>query len=445
MRRQLRRLIPSGGDEGRGAFRPVLQFIVTGVIALVVVAGAGSWLLSRASAKEALNNAAAVTEAVGFGMVEPLLSDELMTRDPAAIARIDAARKRMPRSILRIKIWTPDGLVVYSDEPRLIGRRFELEANITAAIAAGETEAETQADTGNPENVYEKNLGPMFEVYMPLTTAGGEGVLFESYQDRAQFLASRRRLLEAYLPVALGALLVLWLVQLPLVFRLARRLEARRRERETLLRRAAEASDRERRRIASDLHDGVVQDLAGIQFTLEGAANRADASGSDEMAADLRKAADDTRQGMRRLRGLLVEIHPPNLRALGLHAALADMVGPLENRGFTVALDVPDDIDLDEKAEELLYRVAQEGIRNVVKHSGAGQIEVGVQRHNGSVRMTVTDDGRGFTPDERSAREADGHMGLTLLSDLVAEANGSLDVTSSPGGGTRLTLEVPDP
>lgn len=381
---------------------------------------------------------------MGHGMIEPLLSDELMQGNPAAVAQIDTARKRMPKSILRIKIWTPDGVIVYSDEPRLIGRRFDLDESITTAITSGETEAETQADTGDAENTYERDLGPLFEVYMPLRTTDGAGVVFESYQDRAQFLASRRNLLEAYLPAALGALIVLWLVQLPLVFRLARRLELRRRERETLLRRAAEASDRERRRIASDLHDGVVQDLAGIQFTLEGAANRADALGSQAMAADLRKAADDTRQGMRRLRGLLVEIHPPNLRALGLHAALADMVGPLENRGFAVALDVPDDIDLDEKSEELFYRVAQEAIRNVVKHSGARRIEVDVQRHNGAVRMTVSDDGRGFTPEERSAREADGHMGLTLLSELAAEANGNLDLTSLPGGGTRLILEVPD-
>jgi two-component system, NarL family, sensor kinase len=442
VRRQLRRLIPGGGGA-EGTFRPVLQFVVTGILSLILVAAVGSWLLSRASATEALNNAAAVTEAVGIGMIEPLITDDLLAQDPGAIALVNAARKRMPESILRVKIWTADGLVVYSDEPRLIGRRFRLEDRIADAIAVGETEPELEADTENPENVYEQDLGPMFEVYLPLQGPAGQPVLFESYQDRAAFIASRRRLLEAYLPAALGALIVLWLAQLPLVFRLARRLEARRREREALLRQAVDSSDRERRRIASDLHDGVVQDLAGIQFTLEGAANRADATGDGAMATDLRQAADDTRQGMRRLRGLLVEIHPPNLRALGLSAALSDMVSPLENRGFEVALDVPTDLELDSATEDLLYRVAQEGVRNAVKHSGARRVEVVVDRNNGSHRLTVVDDGRGFSDDERAARAADGHMGLTLLSELVAEAKGRLIITSTPGGGTRLVLEVP--
>jgi two-component system, NarL family, sensor kinase len=444
LRRQLRRLIPGKGQARQGTFRPVLQFVVTGVLALVVVAAVGSWLLSRASASEALHNAEVVTETLGRGVVAPLITPELVAGDAGAIATMDAAiRDRVPESIQRVKIWSPEGRIIYSDEHRLIGQRFSLAADLATVLRSGETEAENEADVADAENLYERSLGALFEVYVPLSTTTGNPVVLEAYQDRDEFIAARRRLLEAYLPAALGALLVLWLAQLPLVFRLARRLEARRREREDLLRRAVEASDAERRRIASDLHDGVVQDLAGIQFTLEGAANRADASGAADMAADLRRAADDTRQGMRRLRGLLVEIHPPNLRALGLQAALTDMVGPLENRGFTVSLDVPGDLDLDEKSEELLYRVAQEGIRNVVKHSGASEVQVGVRRDNGLVRLTVADDGRGFTPEERAARHAEGHMGLTLIGELVTEAAGRLDVTSTPGGGTRLVLEVP--
>jgi two-component system, NarL family, sensor kinase len=444
LRRQFRRLTPGRKPARQGTFRPVLQFVVTGVLALVVVAAVGSWLLSRASANQALRNAEVVTETLGRGVVAPLITPELVAGDAGAIATMDAAiRDRVPESIQRMKVWSPDGRIIYSDEHRLIGQRFTLAADLQAVLRSGETEAENEADVADAENVYERSLGALFEVYVPLSTTSGNPVVLETYQDRDEFVAARRRLLEAYLPAALGALLVLWLAQLPLVFRLARRLEARRREREELLRRAVEASDAERRRIASDLHDGVVQDLAGIQFTLEGAANRADASGATEMATDLRRAADDTRQGMRRLRGLLVEIHPPNLRALGLQAALADMVGPLESRGFSVSLDVPPDLDLDEKSEELLYRVAQEGIRNVVKHSGATEVQVGVRRDNGLVRLTVADDGRGFTPGERAARQAEGHMGLTLVGELVTEAAGSLDVTSTPGGGTRLVLEVP--
>jgi len=447
---RLRRLIVRGSGAGGAGdpsgLRPILQFVATGIVALVLVGVVGSLLLSRASAREALKNAAVVTEAVGRGVIQPQLTEELLAGEPQAIAAMDAAvRERVPESVRRIKIWAPDGRIIYSDEHLLVGRRFRLERDLEDVLESGRTHGENEADVSDPENVFEQGLGPLFEIYLPLRSASGDPVVFESYQDRGQFVAGRRQLLEAYLPVAIGALVVLWLAQLPLVYRLARRLDVRRREREGLLRRAVEASERERRRIASDLHDGVVQDLAGIQFSLEGAANRAEAARNDALAAELRTAAGETRQGMRRLRSLLVEIHPPNLHALGLGAALADMVGPLANQGYEVSLDVPSDLPLDGRTEELLYRVAQEGVRNTVGHSGATSVRVRVESGNGVVRLTVADDGRGFTPGERAAREAEGHVGLSLLSELVAESRGRLDVVSTPGEGTRLTLEVPTP
>ena len=86
--------------------------------------------------------------------------------------------------------------------------------------------------------------------------------------------SSGRRIWRSFAPISLGALLVLELVQIPLAWSLARRLQQRQREREGLLQQALAASDMERRRIASDLHDGVVQDLVGVAFTFGGAARR---------------------------------------------------------------------------------------------------------------------------------------------------------------------------
>ena len=105
-----------------------------------------------------------------------------------------------------------------------------------------------------------------------------------------------------------------------------------REERERLLRRAVEASDAERRRIAADLHDGVVQELAGASFALAAAAKRMTGS-PRAVAASLDRVAAGVRQSMRSLRSLLVEIYPPNLHTEGLAAALGDLLAPLPGSG----------------------------------------------------------------------------------------------------------------
>jgi signal transduction histidine kinase len=146
---------------------------------------------------------------------------------------------------------------------------------------------------------------------------------------------------------------------------------------------------------------------------------------------------------MRRIRSLLVEIHPPNLHAAGLEAALRDLVAPLPARGVEVSLDVADDA-LDDDTELLFYRAAGEAIRNVERHAGARHVSVTVGRRDGQARLEVVDDGKGFTQEARERSRAEGHVGLSLLEELAARMQGRLVVTSAPGTGTSFTLEVPE-
>jgi signal transduction histidine kinase len=146
---------------------------------------------------------------------------------------------------------------------------------------------------------------------------------------------------------------------------------------------------------------------------------------------------------MRRLRSLIVEIHPPNLLASGLEAALRDLVSPLPSRGIDVSLDVADDLVLDGETELLLYRAAGEAIRNVERHAAASSVTVRVARENGRARLEVVDDGIGFTPEERQRSRAEGHVGLSLLEELAARMDGTLHVQSESGRGTSFALEVP--
>jgi signal transduction histidine kinase len=264
-------------------------------------------------------------------------------------------------------------------------------------------------------------------------------VLFEIYQRFGSINAGAQRLLSALAPPLLGGALVLLMLQLPLAWGMARRLQRGHHEREQLLESAVEASTQERRRIASDLHDGVVQDLAGVAFGLAPLAEAAERRGDDASATALRDATATLRQGVRDLRTLLVDIHPPNLESAGLEVALSDLLSPLAASGIATELHVEPDVDPD----PLVYRVAREALRNAQAHSGASSVRVEVSRDGDTARLVVADDGRGFAPADRERRGEAGHVGLTLLESLVAQSHGRLDIRSGPGAGTTVELEVP--
>jgi signal transduction histidine kinase len=417
-----------------------MQFAIGGVIATIALGFAGVAVLRNAGQKDATRDAKRLTRIVGMGVVEPELTDGLLHGDPAAIARVDhAVRGRaITDPIVRVKVWAPDGRILYSDEKRLIGERFELGSDEREIIDHGGIDAGI-SDLDEPENRYERRDRKLLEVYMPVHTASGTPLMFEAYLRYASVTASARRTWLSFLPALIGALVILQLVQLPLAARMARRIERGRRDRERLLQRAVEASDTERRRIAADLHDGVVQSLAGVSFSLAAAAERAGGNGGDVYADDLRRGASATRASIAELRSLLVEIYPPRLQDAGLGAALGDLTAPLRGRGVTTTCNVPDGLGLPPGVDALFFRVAQEALRNVVSHAQATRVDIAVARSGDTASLTVTDDGVGFDPAHAAA---EGHFGMRVLGDLVADAGGRLDVRSAPGAGTTVTVEV---
>jgi signal transduction histidine kinase len=212
-------------------------------------------------------------------------------------------------------------------------------------------------------------------------------------------------------------------------------------DRERLLQSAIAASDRERRTIAAGLHDGIVQELAGHSFEMAAAAEQEKSNA--ELRQVLTTSAAGTRNAIRQLRSMLLEIYPPALRDHGLAAALPDAVAPLSARGVNVTVDVKDGIQMPAEIEQLVFRAAQEAIRNAGAHAAACNVEVLVTQNGGTVRLRVSDDGRGFAEDDVQARRAEGHLGLAMLRDLAEAAGGTLTVTSEPGSGTAVELEVP--
>jgi signal transduction histidine kinase len=293
------------------------------------------------------------------------------------------------------------------------------------------------------ENRFERSQGDLYEVYLPIRTPDGTPLLFETYQRAGSVAQAGRRIWLPFAGLLLASLVLLWLVQVPLAWGLARRLGRSQAEREALLVKAAEASEDERRRIAADLHDGVVQDLAGVSYALSAAAESDAAREAPELRETLDDAAVATREGMRQLRSLLVEIHPPNLHAEGLEAALRDLLSPLPARGVQTELEVEDDLRLPPEVELVFYRAAGEAIRNVQSHAHASKVTVRVSADGGMANLEVVDDGVGFTADGRELRRREGHVGLSLLEELAERMDGRLEIRSRPGEGTRLELEVP--
>jgi signal transduction histidine kinase len=429
------------------------QFVLSGIAALVVVAVGGATVLDRIGRAEAIRSAREVTRLVGGGVMDGYLTTNLVSahgpRYEKAIARLDKmVRKNVLQDpVVRVKIWTREGpfrgRILYSDEPRLIGEVYPLDTDKLESFASGDGYAEVSKLNG-AENRFEHGFGKLLEVYLPTrSTAEDERLLLiETYQRYSSVAASGRRTWTAFGPVLLSALVLLELIQVPLARSLTARLRDRQQEREGLLKRAIEASEIERRRIAGDLHDGVVQQLAGLSYKLAAASTRAAASGNGELGAALSEAAADTRLSIRQLRSLLVEIHPPNIHSVGLQAALSGLLAPLSARGVATRLEVEVG-DLAPEIEVLLFRVAREGLHNVVQHAAARTVTVDVTSSADAVTLVVSDDGRGFSAVDRARKTAEGHMGLRLLADLAADHGGKVEVESEPGSGTVLRLQAP--
>ena len=423
--------------------RAVAQFALAGLVVLALFL-VGSVLVFRSLGRsEALRDARQFAVLTGQGIVEPALQTGVLSGDDRALTRLDriVQERVLGDRIARVKVWTVDGRIVYSDEPRLIGQRFPLDDEKLDVLRTGDARAEVSS-LEDQENRFERGLGDVYEVYLPIRAPDGTPLVFETYQRASTVASTGRRIWIPFAALLLLSLFLLWLVQVPLAWRLARSLRRSQEDREQLLERALEASDDERRRIAADLHDGVVQDLAGISYSLSAAAEQGDERPAAETRSAVREAAAATRGVMRRLRSVLVEIHPPNLRASGLAAALEDVVAPLAADGVEASLTVAGE-PLPEDVERLFYRAAGEAIRNVRLHSQASTVAVNVSSSNGAARLEVVDDGVGFTAAERERSRAEGHVGLSLLEELATRMGGRLAVVSTPGDGTSFELEVP--
>jgi signal transduction histidine kinase len=207
-----------------------------------------------------------------------------------------------------------------------------------------------------------------------------------------------------------------------------------------------EGQEAERERLAHELHDGPVQELIALSQQAELAQHLLDRGESQRarvLLAETRQAELATVEGLRRV---IRNLRPIYLEDLGLVPALQMLVAQAEDRTQAQVRFEPlgEARRYSPEVELAVYRIAQEALSNAVHHADARNIDVTLAHRAPGLTLSVVDDGRGFTPpSEASALTAGGHFGLVGMRERSARLGGTLDIQTSPGEGTRVTLRLP--
>jgi signal transduction histidine kinase len=217
--------------------------------------------------------------------------------------------------------------------------------------------------------------------------------------------------------------------------------EAREHERQvrTLAAAARRAEDRERARIGRELHDETAQSMLFLRLQLEMLEKEA----PEPMRARLGALRVLVEQNILDLRRLIAALSPAMLERLGLPAALRHLASRFEKAhraGVRVRIDHPRGA-VSREAAEVIYRVAQECLQNVARHSSASAVNLSLRSADNTLRLSVTDNGAGFDADAALSKPMS--FGLAGMRERAALAGGELRVRSAPGQGATVTLQLP--
>ncbi len=315
--------------------------------------------------------------------------------------------------------------------------RLELGEGVTGWVASHRQPAVIAEDKeADPRyryfpELHGREFTSMASVPMASAPGGLVGVLNVHNRTRRDFTGRDIRLLTSIGSLVAGALHQA---------RLHRQLAARNRAHDQFVEHVITVQEAERRRLAADMHDGISQRLLSLAFHLDAAADALTVT-PDFAARQLERARELVDLTLDEARAAIFDLRPPVLDDLGLADGLASLARSIPS--VTVTVDA-DELPLPEHVEIALYRIAQEALQNVVKHSGATRAELELRCEPGIALMRVTDHGSGFDRGEVSAREAgEPGYGLRSMTERAELVGGRLEVRSSRGRGTTVSVRVP--
>jgi signal transduction histidine kinase len=413
--------------------------------------------------------------------VDSLLShhlQDMMASDGASDAHAAEVRSLLGdsplgRSLAAYKVWTPDGRIIYSSEPALVGLEFPVEGGLAQALS-GSVHSEISSLTQPEERVFGERWGRLIETYAPLSgEAEGEIIGVIEFYQTTDTLESQIRAAQLRSWFVLGISgVVIFLLLARQIYGASRtinlqqndlqdkvkQLSALLSQNEQLHQRVSRAAARtaalnERflSRISADLHDGPGQDLALALLRIDELAEVCEAC---QIALRRTNAAGDDFRIIRTaltsaltdLRATLAGLRLPEIDQLSVGQTAERAVRDFERKtGATVAYshgDLPDEAPLSVKIT--LYRILQEALSNGYRHGDGREQHVTVEARGGELQTEVTDDGDGFDP--RSVGNE--HLGLVGMRERVELLGGFFAVDSTPGRGTavraRLPLDLPE-
>lgn len=201
-----------------------------------------------------------------------------------------------------------------------------------------------------------------------------------------------------------------------------------------------DAEERERKRIAGDLHDGVGQLFSAVRLNLGVLVNKYVAKGPEaDLLAEKSMAMVD--ESCTEVRSIAHQMMPNALIKSGLISAVRDFVNKIQSDKLKIAVQAEGiDKPLDDNVETVLYRVIQESVNNVIKHAGASMLDIFLLRDDDEITVTIEDNGKGFDSGDKS--KFDG-IGLKNIVSRVEFLKGTVDISSQPGKGTLVAIYVP--
>lgn len=450
--------------------------VVLGLSLLVVVAGAG--VIGHYLERMVISNTLSKTTAIMGLYLDDLIAAEVQDLEvgdripPDRVAALDerVARAAGRAHFVGLKVWGPEGVVLYSDDARLIGRQFAVAPQIVTAWNGGVTWSVSDLE-GDQHAGLRRDWRELLEVFTPVHRIADGSTLavaefYFTLDDLSSILRAKRvRTWVAVIAVALpiyGLLAVAVRRTTQTVRVQERELAARVDELDELLHRNVELSERVRsaaargtalnervrQRVSSDLHDGPLQELQFAMLQLdrlvarhrECAVDVKECCEFDSRVADTRDAVNMAVAELRRVAKGLVGV---DVEGMTVEDIVRKVVERHEARSA-----IPVGLELTELPEDApvavkitLYRFLQEGLQNAFSHAGGVGQRVRLWMQGSMLCAQVSDDGPGFDADTVIA-ETEG-LGLRGLRDRVEILGGMLSFSSRPEGGTDLTACLP--
>lgn len=442
------------------------RFLLASLLVLVVGGLSIGWWVGTQLERSIIDRSASITGLY----VESFIAPHLQSLDTGAwltktdVASLDTLLNdtAFGEKIVALKVWRPDGVVVYSPDRALIGQQFPIDEKLRQALNG--TVVADMSDLEDVENVNERAQGfdRLVEMYIPVRAQGSDTItgVAEFYQLPTEIDQEvQGAQLQSWLAVAAGvALVYLFLFGIVrggsnTIRRQQVALQEQVTELQTLLdqneqlnervRLAAERnttlSERQLRRISSDLHDGPGQMLALAALRLDEVEKATEDSAAAPATADVKLALNDA---LRDMRSIAAGLRLPELRTMSTSDAVRRAVDDHQRRTkTTVALDIgdlPAEASLSTKIA--LFRATQELLSNATRHGDGKNIAVSLKGDRKNVELSVSDAGPGF---DRSRVGAEGHLGLAGIREQAELLGGGFEVGSSAAGGARVTVRWP--